>query len=325
MGLEFLEDRQILRDISQDGGSTVETASAEHETTTHASDGDGGFGATSAADAMRVAETVASSDDNDNGGTNDADDTDDDCNRPRVETGGGGGDGRNGNGDDTSVADMQLHSSAPDATVVLRTRRSVPVVSSSGQPVMTTATKNPTTAGTTIEPTEGAPKTARGGKAAAGCKDNTSNSDLLSEENQKLSAPEPSGRLEAEASRVETQDMIIHVYWEGAARDRAYVEACPVKDKGRGAKGSAIRRCLRLGVRVPTIAIVDAQAAANFAERVVQQIAIQVGDETLRGGKGRGKKQQQQKRQRQQQQQEQRQGMRLRLSGVDAKTVLVAD
>lgn len=78
-----------------------------------------------------------------------------------------------------------------------------------------------------------------------------------------------------------------------------YVEASPpTKKKGdpqrRGGggggehRGSSIgsqRRCLRLRVRVPTLAIVDGQAAKKFAERVAQEVVIQVsvGDGTESG------------------------------------------
>lgn len=97
--------------------------------------------------------------------------------------------------------------------------------------------------------------------------------------------------------------MVIHVYWEGMERDRAYVEASYAsksekKNGGRRGGGSSgggkcgsandsrQERCMRLSVRVPTLAVVDAQAATKVAERLAQQVVIEVDEEGATGGSG---------------------------------------
>lgn len=92
-----------------------------------------------------------------------------------------------------------------------------------------------------------------------------------------------------------TQDMIVRVYWEGTDRDRAYVEACcPTADAvgvsgGGSSRGGAVsekKQQLRLSIRVPTLAVVDANAATKFAVRLAQQVVIEVEEEEGVGGSG---------------------------------------
>lgn len=118
------------------------------------------------------------------------------------------------------------------------------------------------------------------------------------------------------------------VYWEGAARDRAYMEAYPAKKhckmasrqrEGSASPGGATcghhprRNIMRISVRVPTLAVVDAQAACVFAERLVQQVVIVLIDADGKGTGGVTLGQHHQQRQ-------QRMTMKLRLVGVDARS-----
>ncbi|CAM9493838.1 unnamed protein product, partial [Ectocarpus sp. 13 AM-2016] len=86
--------------------------------------------------------------------------------------------------------------------------------------------------------------------------------------------------------------------------------------------GGGQRVPLRLGVRVPTLAIVDSHAASKFADRVARGIVIQVGDE--KDDSGRGKKPTSGRAKRQQHHHHQ-EGEGLRLAGVDANSVIVGD
>ena len=207
----------------------------------------------------------------------------------------------------------------------------MPVVGPSGQPITTLKALSKGT----LKTDEGVPKIIEGSLSEARCRGKGSEAvSGVTSPVDRSSMPriEPGGNrsgssLDVEAPRREVQDMVIKVYWEGSARDRAYVEAYPAKaERGRrtGSKGNSSlyyghhNRRLRLSVRVPTLAVVDAQAATKFAERVAQQIAIQVEGDTAGGVAGDGQKQQ---RQQQQQQQEHKPAARLRLVGADAKAV----
>lgn len=232
---------------------------------------------------------------------------------------GGVGDERTtARGEKEVAAGLPLRSEAPGATVLLRARRKVPVLGASGQPIVggSAAATGTATATATASPT--ASPTSKGGPRRA-TKENGGPT-LPSGQNKNKTVTsrqrESSGNLEAtEATRGETRDMVIQVYWDGTAKDRAYIEAYPAKkgDRGEGGAGGEGDQCpllLRLGVRVPTLAIVDAQAASKFAERVVEQVSIQMGDQRVsaRGTRGGGQRQQY--------------GQTLRLAGVDEKSVV---
>lgn len=103
---------------------------------------------------------------------------------------------------------------------------------------------------------------------------------------QQASSTHSNRCFEVSAAPGETLDMVIQVYWEGAARDRMYVVAIAPK-REPGSVGPSCSRVLGtdppetlarlyLSVRVPTLAIVDAQAATKFAERVAHQLVIGV-------------------------------------------------
>eukprot|EP00903_Cladosiphon_okamuranus_P006391 g6256.t1 len=237
------------------------------------------------------------------------------------------------------AAGLQLRSEAPGSTILLRARRKMPIVGPSGQKIMAVSTKLPSPrggggGGGTPPAAAGTTTTASSGEALA--------APHVGDDNPLRMPPGPSrimmmdgqresgGGLEVAeaAARGETRDAVVHVYWDGPSRDRAHVEVFPAEgDRGWGGgpgdEGDKTLPLLRLGVRVPTLAIVDAQAAVKFAERVVQQIAIQIDDENgrARGRKRGGTVQQQHWGQRQQQ----RWGQRLRLAGVDAKSVVAGN
>ncbi|CAM9155214.1 unnamed protein product [Hapterophycus canaliculatus] len=226
------------------------------------------------------------------------------------------GDGRAGGGGGTleaaSIAGLRLRSEAPEATVLLRARRKVPVVGSSGQPIMVLSADSPVASTAAVAAAAAASGTATrtsdGAAQAPGTPSGQRGDGKASRQRDSTSSLET-----AEAARGETRDMFVRVYWDGAARDRAFVEAYPAK-AGCGESGAEGRQSLllSLSVRVPTLAIVDSHAASNFAERVVTQIAVQVDDEKLGKREKTGD----------QQQGEQR-GGKLRLAGVDAKSVVV--
>lgn len=258
-------------------------------------------------------------------------------------SGGGAGEGKSAGQGGGATAGLQLRSEAPGSTILLRARRKMPVVGSSGHRIMAVSTKLPSPPGG--GPTSPAPgaTTTPGGEARSAATQGGDDGGpppttmppgqprTLADNNghQRESGAaglEPSAEAAA-AARGETRDVVVHVYWDGSARDRAHVEVFPANrecggsadDAGGGGEGPGPPplSLLRLGVRVPTLAVVDAQAAVKFAERVVQQIAVQVDDEKARGaggkgGGGVGGQQQQQQRQ---------WGQRLRLAGVDAKSV----
>lgn len=195
-----------------------------------------------------------------------------------------------------ATAGLQLRSEAPESMVLLRARRRIPVVGSSGQPIMILSSSSPTPPTTSTTAVVTATRTSDG-KAS---RQRNSTSSLEA----------------AEAARGETRDMFVRVFWDGAARDRAYVEAYPTR-AGRGESGGEGGQSplLSLGVRVPTLAVVDAHAALKFAERVVAQIAVQVDDEKLARGEKKLSDRQKCR----------HHGGRLRLSGVDAKSVVVGN
>lgn len=210
----------------------------------------------------------------------------------------------------SSDQQIQLRSTAPDAITLVRIRRRVPVVGSAGQPMTTASTRGRVIATSQHHP--GAATQAPRSKDNASYRGDVESRSTTGDNFAKaLDDVGSSGSIETEAaSRGQTRDMVVQVYWEGNARDRAYVEVYSAKlesgRRGKGDKGSTgncSTRCLRLGVRVPTLAVVDAQAAAKFAERVAQQVAIEVDDgSSMRAG--------------------QQQSTRLRLGGVDAKAVV---
>lgn len=308
MGLEFPLDRHTGSSV---GGSTIPGEAASSSIEGNFTD-DGGL--TVSPDAAITAPSLPGADDED------ADNLD------------GSGDGGEGSGrtlgrGDRATAGLQLRSEAPDSTILLRARRRMPVVTSSGQRIMAVLAKPPpppggggggtapAAAGTTTAPSDEARAATHGDegvppKMPPGQSRNTMMVDGQRESGSGLEAAEA-------AARGETRDVVVHVYWDGPARDRAHVEVFPAKgDRGWGGSGDEVDQpvpLLRLGVRVPTLAIVDAQAAVKFAERVVQQIAIQMDDEKSRtvGNKSGGAGQRQQQ-----------WGQRLRLAGVDAKSVV---
>ena len=361
MGLEFLDDSQILHDISSKPGgmaATVHGATAAR----NQHDGSGGSGVCSREYHHRSAPELASSssDECESGSGGDGDDGDDpgvtggNCNGASEENvciesgddgggGEGGGGGSEGAGATNAVvvaADRRQRPSAAarDVTVLLRTRRNVPVVGPSGQPI---TTLKPLSKGTLKTDEGGVPKAPiEGSLSEARCRGKGKESDAVSGMTSPVDSSimprieaggsRSSSSLEVEAPRGEAQDMVIKVYWEGAARDRAYVEAYPAKVGGKRRKGSKgnsstyschHNRHLRLSVRVPTLAVVDALAATKFAERVAQQIAIQVeGDAVVEEVAGDRQKHQ---RQQEQQEQQHKPAARLRLVGVDAKAVFI--
>lgn len=232
----------------------------------------------------------------------------------------GGGDGgkRTPGQGERATAGLQLRSEAPGATILLRARQKVPVVGSSGQRI-TVVSSTPASppgggtasaaAGTTPPPPSGVVQSATQGGDEVGQQTKPPTNMMLMMNEQ----PEPSGGLETPeaAARGETRDVVVHVYWDGLARDRAHVEVFPAERD----RGQHLQPLLRLGVRVPTLAIVDAQAAIKFAERVVQQMAIQINDEKLRAWSKRGGAGQPQ----------QQWGQRLQLVGVDEKSVVAGN
>lgn len=117
--------------------------------------------------------------------------------------------------------------------------------------------------------------------------------------------------------RENDEGMVIHVYWEGENRDRAFVEAHAAEDGSVGREGDP-RECLRLGVRMPTLAIVDAKAATFFAERIAEQVVIEVYTDNVstEGEQGEMLRKETEDGQ-------QKENMRLRLVGADAKAVFM--
>lgn len=225
-------------------------------------------------------------------------------------TGGGGG----GTAETVAAAGLRLRSEGPEATVLLRARRRVPVVGSSGQPIMllsSTLPSSPTTSSPAAVVT--ATGSSDGTAHAPGTTAGQRNDGKVSRQVGDLAT----GLETAEAARGETRDMFVCVYWDGAARDRAHVEAYPAETggEGGGGEGAGPSLLLSLGVRVPTLAIVDSHAASKFAERVVRQIAVQVDDEKRARGEKKTSDQQQGR----------HQAGKLRLAGVDAKSVVVGN
>lgn len=238
------------------------------------------------------------------------------------------GDGAHGTmtvgGAEGVTAGLQLLSEAAGAKVLLRARRKIPVVGSSGQPIAVVSslpTSSPAVASAFAA--EGA---TRGGPRQSGGAQNPTQDPDGGRQQQEQARHETAGRQHepsrnssldvAEADRTETRDMVLHVYWDGAARDRAYVEVFPARKTGQNRAAGEVgqsQQVLRMAVRVPTLAIVDAKAASKFAQRVVQQMAIQV-DEEKGGGVGRAKKGRGG--------QPQQRGQKLRLAGVDEKSVV---
>lgn len=227
--------------------------------------------------------------------------------------------GRTGEEDNRDAAGLNLRSEAPKATIILRARRKVPVVGPSGQPIMVVSS-NPSSSSPTTTSDASAVAAGEGGLTVMP----SGKQDLITAVQRDSSCSSSSSLETADASRGETRDMVVRLYWDGAARDRAYVEAYPPRKGGGGAGEEewGQRFPLRLGVRVPTLAIVDSHAASKFADRVARGIVIQVGEE--KDDSGGGKKPTGGRAKRQQQQQQQ-QGEILRLAGVDAKSVIVGD
>lgn len=210
-------------------------------------------------------------------------------------------------GEGGATAGLQLRSEAPGAKVFFRARLKIPIVGESGQPIM-----GGSAAVGTATPSSGPQQGIHGDGGPT----------MTSGKNKNKAGRqrESSGILEkTEAARGETRDMIVQVYWDGAAKDRAHIEAYPANnkcDRGREETGEEGSQCplLRLGVRVPTLAIVDAEAALKFAKRVVQRVSIQMEDDMVcaRGKRGGGQRRQQH-------------GETLRLAGVDVKSVVAGD
>lgn len=118
----------------------------------------------------------------------------------------------------------------------------------------------------------------------------------------------------------ETVDAMITVYWDSCARDRVHITTDRLgATQAGGAAGSPENESAsaasnssrvdwsstRLTVRVPTIAVVDPQAAVKFAERLAQQVVL--GIIIGPGGTGAG---------------QQRQMARLQLDGHDVKAIV---
>lgn len=327
VGLEFPDDSQI------DGALTTDDQ-------INLGGGDGGGGGadgprrTSPLDGTGTTRPSDDEDDEDTDYSDDGDDDDDNFGNNNNNNGAGAEEVASNycSADDPLVQVVQLRSMAPDATTLARVRRRVPVVGPAGHQIMTTTSS---TRGRVLVSSQHRPGAAAAAAAQApprNSKDNASydcgdgdtisgtTGDSVNVSSKASHGAKSTGSLETAetASRGKTRDMVVQVYWEGAARDRAYIEVYPAKmesgGRGRGGTGTSAgnhistssRRCLRLGVRVPTLAIVDAQAAAKFAERVAQQVAIEVVDDGG-GSMGAGKQQS---------------TTRLRLGGVDAKAVV---
>lgn len=340
MGLEFLDDSQIVHDVSNPRGML--TLGHDHTLSRKQRAGKDGdehlrkdLGPELASSSSDEYEDVSGDDDDNDYG--DADNPGatggNNCSRAREgdDREGGGGGARTTTSSAMVEEDGRLTSSsaaAQEVTIILRTRRKVPVVGPSGQPI---TTLKPLSKGT-LKTDDGASKTIEDSPPEAQHRgkesDSVSGAPSLVDSSLTPSV-EPKNRssssgLEVEDPRGEAQDMVVKVYWEGAARDRAYVDAYPAKVGGKrrkGSKGSSSsaadchhNRHLRLSVRVPTLAIVDALAAVKFAERVAQQIAIQVEGDTVWGVARDGHHQQEERSKR---------ATRLRLVGVDAKAVFV--
>lgn len=126
---------------------------------------------------------------------------------------------------------------------------------------------------------------------------------------QQASSPPSSGASNTEGVMDTALDTSIVVSWDNTASDRMNVTASTsdLPERKPGKRRSSLsereshdtRRRLRLSVRVPTIAIVDAQAATKVAERLAQQLVI-----TLNPVTGAGHEEQQ---------------MQLHLMGFDSK------
>lgn len=227
-------------------------------------------------------------------------------------------------GVDGVTAGLQLLSEAAGAKILLRARREMPVVGSSGQPITVVSSlpaSSPAAASAVAAEgaTRGVPRQSGGAQNASQGQDGgpQQHRQVQNETMGRQHEQSRNSSLEVpEAARTKTRDMVLHVYWYGAARDRAYVEVFPARKKDRNSgigEEWQSEQVLRLAVRVPTLAIVDAKAASKFAERVVQQMAIQI-DEEKGGGVGRGKKGRGG--------QPQQRGQKLRLAGVDEKSVV---
>ena len=117
--------------------------------------------------------------------------------------------------------------------------------------------------------------------------------------------------------REKDEGMVIHVYWEGENRDRAFVEAYAAEDGSVDQEGDT-RKYLRLGVRMPTLAIVDTKAATFFAERIAEQVVIEVYTDSV-STEG----EQEEMLQNETEGGQQKEKMRLRLVGADAKAVFM--
>lgn len=126
-----------------------------------------------------------------------------------------------------------------------------------------------------------------------------------------------SSDIDPRTSREKDEGTIIHVYWEGENRDRVFVEAYLAEDVSVSREGDP-RKCLRLGVRMPTLAIVDEKAATLFAERIAEQVVIEVYTDSgsMEGEEG-------EMIQKEEEDGQQKETMRLRLVGADAKAVFM--
>lgn len=333
------------------------------------------------------------------------------------------------------ITEMQLRSSAPNATILARTRRRVPIVGSSGHSIPTIKTAGRVRA--KIEPlaypssergegggSEGSSsyvgvqpqlqeEASRGGitvlqtslspsLSAAGA-DHIASSAAKSELMSSLSLEQidhdnndrptnsgdgstlgtiynnnhprsgghgdsrsggngnSRGNREADDLCGEAWEMMIQVFWEGAVRDRVFVEAYTTETDSVCKRGASARTaphiddmqstptvcqriCLRLAIRVPTLVAVDAETAVMFAGRVVRQIMVQVDDDEetgsigqprergarRRSGVGQGyQREMKQSANRRQQPQphpqqcsSKQQSTRLRLTGVDSKALV---
>ncbi|CAN0069986.1 unnamed protein product [Ectocarpus sp. 12 AP-2014] len=308
VGLEFPLDKHASNSVhgsSASGEAERSSADGQSKEARHKLDDCGGF--SFAADAEGMGFSVGYEDD-------------------QVEPFGDGHSSNSGNGrtgeDKRDTAGLNLRSEAPNATIILRARRKVPVVGPSGQPI-TFVSSNPSSSSPTSNSDASSAVAAgeEGGLTLITPPGKHDDAKTATKRDSSCS----SGLETADASRGETRDMVVRLYWDGAARDRAYVEAYPTRKGGGrvGGEEGGQRVPLRLGVRVPTLAIVDSHAASKFADRVARGIVIQVGDE--KDDSGGGKKPTSGRAKRQQHHHHHQEGERLRLAGVDAKSVIVGD
>lgn len=275
VSLEFLGDGQSL---STDGSSKIYP-------TKRAEGGDGGAALSKPGGMSRTADTTASSDE--------ADDSDEIVGAvvgqdSTINESHGSVDGEDVGDRMNATGNQELRSTGPDATILVRTRRQVPVISPSGQPVAALPKALFPPGATGITGTNG--DTSKSQRKKSG----SATAPPFGPEKESLEIGNGS-RSEGESTRAETLAVVVHVYWEGAARDRAHIEVYPAKDRGkRVGVDNCLGSCLHLSVRVPTLAIVDAKAATKFAERVAQQVTIEMDDDSKVVGGGRGGQQQQQ-------------------------------